>query len=202
MDVYVESNFVLELVLSQEQHESCKLILELAETGKAQLILPAYSIVEPYETMVRQAKKRAGVSNELAAQVKQLSRSKPYHDEIEALQRVTGLLIRSMDDEKESFRNTISRLLVISQIVPLDAQTFIKASKYQADHALSFQDSIVYASVLSHLVSSTSTAKCFLNRNSKDFDDPDIEETLKSYGCKMLFSFDQGYRYISNNIGE
>jgi len=200
MDVYVESNFVLELAFSQEQHESCNRIIELSENGKTQLILPAYSIVEPYETMLRHAKKRTEVSIDLAAQVKQLSRSKPYQDEIDALQKVTGLLVRSLDEEKESFRNTVNKLLAVSQIIPLDAKTFVNAGKYQTDNALSFQDSIVYASVLSHLSTSTSTAKCFLNRNSKDFDDPDIEETLNSHGCKMLFSFEQGYRYISSQL--
>jgi hypothetical protein len=150
--------------------------------------------------MVRNAKKRTEVSLALDEQVKQLSRSKPYHDELGELQRVTGLLARSLDEEKQSFRNTVNNLLAGSQFVPLDAQTFVDANKYQADHGLSFQDSIVYASVLRHLSTSTSTAKCFLNRNSKDFDDPDIEETLDSYGCKILFSFDQGYRYISSQI--
>jgi predicted nucleic acid-binding protein len=198
MDVYVESNFVLELVFLQEQHESCNRIIELVETGKANLIVPAYSIVEPHETMVRHAKKRMEVSAILDAEIKQLSRSKPYYEETDALQRATGLLVRSLDEQKERFHNTVNKLLAVSPIIPLDAQTFVNASKYQELHALTFQDSIVYASVLGHLSTSKSTAKCFLNRNSKDFDDPDIEETLNSYGCKMLFSFDQGYRYISS----
>jgi len=70
----------------------------------------------------------------------------------------------------------------------------------QVEHDLLPQDSIVYASVLDHMESSESTSKCFLNRNSKDFDDPDIVETLRKHGCKMLFRFDHGHGYITSQL--
>ena len=200
MDVYVESNFVLELTLLQEQHESCEKIIQLCEIGKIKLILPAYTLVEPYETIVRYAKQRIKISNDLAAEVKQLSRSKPYQEETEALQNLNGFLVRSLEEEKTRLRNTIDRLLAVTEIIPLDAQILSEASKYQFLHDLSPQDSIVYASVLQHLSNSDSTSKCFLNRNSKDFDDPDIEDALNKHGCKMLFRFDSGFGYISNKI--
>ena len=37
MNIYVESNFVLELALMQEQHDSCENILLLCENKKAHL---------------------------------------------------------------------------------------------------------------------------------------------------------------------
>lgn len=200
MDVCVESNFVLEITLLQEQYESCERIVELCESGKAHLVIPAYSLVEPHETIVRYAKNRTKISNDLAKEVKQLSRSKPYQEETDALQGVTGFLIRSQEEEKERLRITIERLLKGSTVVPLDSEILISARKCQLDHDLSPQDSIVYASVLKHLSTSSSEANCFLNRNSKDFDDPDIVDVLNGHGCKMLFSFDDGYSYISSQI--
>lgn len=200
MDIYVESNFVLELALEQEQHESCRQIVELSHAGKARLIIPAYSLIEPYERIVRYAKKRTRVANDLADEVKKLLRSKSYQEETDALQNVTGLLVRSLQEEKNRFRRTVDKLLAVSEIIPLEARVLLDADRYQIDHDLSVQDSVVYASVLTHLRASTSTDKCFLNRNRKDFDDPDIEETLNTHGCKMLFSFDKGYGYISSRI--
>ncbi len=44
--VYVESNFVLELVLEQEEFEYCQKILDLSSQQKINLVLPAYSLVE------------------------------------------------------------------------------------------------------------------------------------------------------------
>ena len=84
MNVYVESNFILEFALEQEQHASCEAILSLSERGHIRLILPAFSIAEPYETSVRRAKSRESLTNALAQEIRQLSRSKPYQDKIEA----------------------------------------------------------------------------------------------------------------------
>ena len=40
MNVYVESNFVLELALLQEQWTSCEAILTLCEAKSVQLVVP------------------------------------------------------------------------------------------------------------------------------------------------------------------
>jgi len=197
----IESNFVLELALLQKQHESCKKIMALCETGKTQLILPAYSLIEPYETTIRYAKERTKLSNELGKEIRQLSRSKPYQQQIDTMQEVTAFLVRSQEDEKERLRSTLNKLLTIAEVIPLKSEIISSALTYQAASDLSPQDSIVYASVLDHLRTSTSTHRCFLNRNSKDFDDPDIVDTLKNLACKMLFSFDHGYDFIANQIG-
>ena len=63
------------------------------------------------------------------------------------------------------------------------------------------QDAIVYASVIEHLNKSGEQRRCFINRNSKDFDNPDIEEALDRYSCRILFNFDAGFGYIKNQIG-
>ena len=41
MTVYVETNFVLELALGQEQSESCREVLRLAESDALVLAVPA-----------------------------------------------------------------------------------------------------------------------------------------------------------------
>lgn len=201
MHVYVESNFVLEVALVQEQHESCERLISLCEMGKIQLLVPAYSLVEPYETIIRFAKNRTRLSRELATEVRQLLRSKPYQEELDSLQNVTDLLLRTQDEEWDRLHNTRDRLLRITEVIPLTSTILTSAIEYQTNHDLSPQDAIVYASVLSHLSTSGSTSKCFLNRNSKDFDDPDIKQALNPYNCTMLFQFDHGWSYISSQVG-
>jgi hypothetical protein len=51
MNIYVETNFVLELAFVQEQVESCGAILGLCEAGRATLVLPAFCIAESYEAL-------------------------------------------------------------------------------------------------------------------------------------------------------
>lgn len=53
MIVFVETNFLLELVYQQEEHESCEAILALAEAGRIDLVLPAFSVAEARSTLLR-----------------------------------------------------------------------------------------------------------------------------------------------------
>ena len=48
MIVYVESNFVLEVALGQEESPSAESILVLAESSKIELVFPGFSLKETY----------------------------------------------------------------------------------------------------------------------------------------------------------
>jgi hypothetical protein len=199
MQIYVETNFVLELALLQEEHESCDGILSLCESGRSALILPAYSLVEPYATLMGYFKRRTRLSNDLAAEVKQLARSKPYREQVSISENVMALLIRSQEEEQTRLGETLSRLLKMAELIPLTPEILSAAIRHRADHGVSPQDSIVYASVLDHLQRSPPGQKCFLNRNSKDFGDSDMVKTLAAHECKMLFNFDDGHAYITHH---
>ena len=200
MNVYVESNFVLELALLQEQYEACENILSVCETDKAKLVLPAFCIAEPYETLGRRAKHRSNLSRDLVAELGQLLRSEPYREEVDTLQDVTNILIRSSEEDKQRLNHALDRVLSLAEVIPLERDILIAAIAYQVNLDLSPPDSIVYASVLHHLRAKTTAKSCFLNRNSRDFDDPDIVDTLDNYNCKMLPKFNSGYDYIQSQV--
>jgi hypothetical protein len=82
-----------------------------------------------------------------------------------------------------------------AEFIPLDARILEAAATFRPRYGLAGQDSIVLASVPAHLDLSKPDS-CLLNRNSKDFDDPDILERLQAYGCRFFSRFDSGLRYI------
>ena len=200
MNVYVETNFVLELAFVQEQHESCAKILSLCQTGRARLVLPAFCIAESYESLIRRAINRKQIANNLAAELRELSRSEPYVGEVDALHSVTGFLARSLQDEDHRLIKVLEQLLVVADVIPLEAGIVLDATRYREKFKLEPQDSIVYSSVLHHLGSTDRVESCFVNRNSRDFDDPDIVAALMDQGCKLLFRFDDGYGYIQHRL--
>ena len=51
---YVESNFVLELALEQDEAESCRDILSLCEAGRLDLVIPAFG-AKPFYALARSA---------------------------------------------------------------------------------------------------------------------------------------------------
>ncbi len=200
MNVYVETNFLLEVALVQEQHESCERIIGLCESGCATLLVPTFSIAECYENVIRRAKERGQIHKRLSEELAELSRSKPYKDKIDALQSITGLLVRSNDEEDKRLTAVLERVSKIAMLVPLEADIIAAANRRRATFKQP-QDSIVYCSVLHHLDSQGGAEGCFINRNSRDFSDLEIVESLKSRGCKMLYDFNKGWDYLSHGIG-
>jgi hypothetical protein len=71
---------------------------------------------------------------------------------------------------------------------------FYRAAGIQTALDMSVQDSIVLASVVHHLAETNPAESFFLNRNTKDFDDPNVREMLEEFGCKFFGRFDNGLR--------
>jgi len=200
--VYVESNFILELAFIREEYESCEQIIDLAKSNQVDLILPAYSIGEPYEAQVRREKRRVALHSQLIQEIKELSRSKPYSDFMKDSQEITDLLIRSNEEERKRLDVALSEILTLADIIPIEADVIKSAISFQNSLNLSPQDAIVYASVVTHLESTVSEPKCFLTKNAKDFVNPDIIEQLAAYDCKLLTKFEDGLGYIQSHVNE
>ena len=70
------------------------------------------------------------------------------------------------------------------------------------DCKLSDPDFIVLASVLTHLQAKRPTESCFLNRNSRDFDQAAVRARLAALGCKLFGRFDEGLNYIRQRLAQ
>ncbi len=200
MTVYVESNFVLEQSLQQEECDSCAEIVDLASNGRISLAVPAFSLAEPHVAILGKEKARSRLSNDLRHHLFELGRSKPHRAVPATFETLASVLIASAQFERDGLRDTISSLLQNAEVIPLDAPILRSASEIQVEFGMSGQDAIVLASVLSHLNLHHPLESCFLNRNSKDFDDPDILERLEARGRGFFGSFEAGRNYIVARI--
>ena len=200
MIVYVESNFVLELAFLQEEYENCLELLALAESRDIYLVLPAFSIGEPYEVWVRRSKQRRELRDQLSTAIRELSRSKPYQGFSCEFQELTNLLLRSGEEEKHRLDEVLDRILRTAEVIPISLQTIRASIILQKSRSLSPQDSIVYASILAHLAEASGDLRCFITKNSKDFVNPDIENELETHTCRLLTKFGAGLGYIRSQL--
>jgi len=200
MIVYVESNFVLELAFLREEHQQCEVILSLAESRDIDLALPAFSIGEPYEALERRLKQREELYRRLRAEIRELARSKPYQEPTQRFQELTDLLLKSIEEEKRRLDEALARVLSIAQVIPIDLDTIRAALTFQNSRNLSAQDSIVYASILTHLAGAGPGPHCFITKNSRDFVNPDIKNDLMIYKCRLLTAFSNGLGYIRSGL--
>lgn len=200
MKVYVETNFVLELVFQQEQFLACEQILQLCETGQAKLVIPAYSLAEPHEKLTRQAKTRRDIQQVLNTELQQLARTASYTNRINSIEDLASLLLQSTQDETKRFVEYRERFLNSVEIVALTADILTLAATYEQSYNLKPQDALVYASVITHLRQNRPAIACFLNRNSKDFESTDIVNELNQFNCRMISRFDRGYGFIQSQL--
>ena len=203
MNVYVETNFVLELAFQQEQYASCEEILNLCTKGLSRLTIPAYCLAEPHEKLKRQSTSRKELQRVLEVELGQLARTASYTTQTAHIQQdIARLLIQSTEEEKQRFNRYRDRLLQLAEVIPLTHEILKTASRYESAYDLTSQDALVYASVKSHLEQYKPEQSCFLNRNTRDFDTPDIVDDLSSHGCKMIPRFDDGCELIRSQASQ
>jgi len=111
MTVYVESNFVLEQALQQEQCDACDAIVDLAASGRISLVVPAFSLAEPHQALELKEKARNRLSNELQWHISELGRSRAYRAVPDDFGALVSILIRSAERERESLQDAIAGLL-------------------------------------------------------------------------------------------
>ena len=200
ISIYVETNFVLELVFQQGEYKSCEAILTLCQSHQVKLIIPAYSLVEPNEKLYRQAQKRTKLQEELNQELNQLQRSEVYRNRIQNLQDTANLIIASTQEERSRFSLYRNQLLDVAEIINLSQEILNHATLCESEYSLSAQDAVIYASVIHHLEETRPKQACFLNRNSRDFDSPDIVNSLQGFNCRMIPRFDHGLRFIKSQL--
>lgn len=120
MIIYVESNFVLEVAFAQEESHACEEILDLAEAGRVDLVLPAFSISEPYDTLKRREARRSKLHDDVARELGELRRTASYVEQVERLLGPLGLLVRSSGDETSRLDDALKRLVDMAELVSMD----------------------------------------------------------------------------------
>jgi predicted nucleic acid-binding protein len=202
MRVYVETNFVLQLTLEQDGNEytSCEQILSLCDSGKIQLVVPAFALAEVHNMLRANALRRKSSAEILQRELEQLNRSL-FFKQANDFSEVVGLLEKVAIEERQRLAVVRERLLRVAEIIPLDSNILSRAVDYEDSHTLRLapQDAIIYASILFHLDTSPPDVSCFLNRDNH-FSDGDIKNTLKQHNCTLILKFSDGYNYIQSQL--
>jgi len=201
MIVYVESNFVLEIALGQEEAASAGAILALAENGKIELVFPGFALSEPFATITHRDRERKRLSNTLAETVRQLRRSEPHQQTVSDLQFVPGILTGLAKKEMDLLQGTVKRLLSAGRSIELNSRIFEQAIVYQFMFDLSPQDGIIYAAIIADLLNQArKTPKCFISRDKRAFNDPSIMAELTSYNCQYVVNMSGTLSLIERSL--
>ena len=200
MIIYAETNFLLEIAYLQDGCESCREILALARQGKLSLVVPAFSLIEARQTWDRRSSEHNALQNQLQPIIRQLSRSEPFRTVTESSRELLTALGASGEDTRLRLEETIATLSTDATVLPLGAEIADRANQEELTLRLSPSDAVVYAAVVSHLENAPPGPKCFLNRDSKGFANPGMDNRFARFGCKVITSFERGLDFIRSEL--
>lgn len=124
MIVYVESNFILELVLGQEESTYADQILELAEAKRIHLTFPCFSIMEPFWTIQGRGKQRKSIQQSLNQELVQLQRSVYNQELVSLFQPLTKTIVDVEIKEMDMLEKTLGRLLQVGLSINITANIY------------------------------------------------------------------------------
>lgn len=193
MNVYVETNFLLEIAYEQEQEQACLDLLELVESSPSlQLAVPAFCYSEALWNLRGRRKERQALQRQMDLALREIGRTRSLKEHAKG--DLVGLLTQSIQDGETRLEDVRERLIHLGEVLPLTREVFLKAAELSESFGLQEPDAVVLATVLLDRKSS-STPGWFLTRNSKDFD-ASVEETLSTLDCTLMTSFDSGLARI------
>jgi predicted nucleic acid-binding protein len=160
--VYVETNFILELALQQEDADSAEELLRLSESGEIQLSVPAFSIAEAFASLAQRRAERNRVFDSIDRQARDLDRSRHQQSLVAGLRALATEMVSVSRQERDRLDSIILRLVRTANRIDTDRATYDLARYYVTAQDLSYQDAIVLASVVADLtIQASDQAKRF-----------------------------------------
>jgi hypothetical protein len=200
MNVYVESNFCLELAFQQEQAAEAEQLLALAEAGKIDLVFPAFCVCEPYSTLTYYQRQRTILVDEFNRHFRQLDRSPPHQPVVASAKPVIASVLDVGRVQADLLGDVVERMLKCGRSIPLNLALHQRARGYETTLALGPQDAIVASCVLNDLKSlgAPADSHVFVSTNSDDFGP--IKGEFETRGCKYLPKFRAAVQWIGSKI--
>jgi predicted nucleic acid-binding protein len=200
MIVLVESNFVIELGFLQEECEDADRIVELAERHAIELVVPAYSLGEPYDMLIRRRNDRRSTLDKLRRELQTASRSRGFADLREMSEKATDAFAATATHERNGLDGVVRRLIACATVTALSKDIITNSFAAQVRYELGPQDSLVFASVDEFVRASGPGPKLFINKNHKDFLTTEIQDHFGQFECKLLPQFASAREYIEKGL--
>ncbi|HWS83878.1 MAG TPA: hypothetical protein VN207_06420 [Ktedonobacteraceae bacterium] len=204
MVICIESNFVLEIALEQEQSSAARSIISLAESRQIELAYPSFVLSEPFESIMRARREHNGLQASLIKAFNYLKRSEPYKRIMLDFEPMISTLENAYGRQMDLLDTAFDQLIGVGRYISINTPSYREALMYRRSLELSPQDSIIYSAVVADLKGQPQDEeKCFLSRDRKAFGrDPDhgVKVELGKYNCRYISSFTQGLDFIWSSL--
>lgn len=202
MNVYIDTNVVLEAVLEQPEHAAVGELLALAEQGSIQLAVPVFVMYELENKLRRLSAMHQNLVVLFRGHAQSLVVANPEMagEGIAAANRMVDSFLSEEAGAQDRWDSLCSRLAACSQVLPLTAAAMDAAIHLQADTRLHLQDAVVLATVLEDALNA-SGARIIVSRDEGWGADEALRDRLKGCDCELIGSIGGAIRHIRKRLG-
>lgn len=198
MRLYVESNFVLELVFGQSESDYCKQILSLSPEYN-ELCIPAFSLFEPHFTLRQRSKDRDQLARVIAAEAKQLERSEHYRVGPYTQVRDIGSDFLKMSEYFESAYEQVSAdIRRVARLIALDSTIVEIAHDIRERRPFSRMDAVVLASIITDLSRFPTPSSCFVTTDDSFAVAAAALPEIRSENCTVKSRFSDALHFVTH----
>jgi len=207
MIVVVETNFIVELVLQQEQSQACEAIAALCSSSShLRMVIPAFAVAEAGMLLERRKGERRKLVSDLPAHAREMGRTKSLRRVAEIVEELRADLVQAELEEASRWLDLRLRLEDEVEIIPLTGATFAETISIQIGREIEqLPDAIVLASLKGFLEeelrASTAPAPVLFVSKDNVFGTPAVLKQLAALGCTYVNSFVNAEARIRSHIG-
>jgi hypothetical protein len=209
MIVYVESNFILELVLEQEEAQAVNEIVTMAESSQLELVFPIFALIESFNRIISNGEERKKLYNDqLNKQFGQLQRSELHKSFAPTFQSISNELLNIKNIEMRAIEAAMPRLIKVARSLDITSSIFEQAVQKYQKNIFKLGDALIYAAIINDLqLQSHNEPKYFLSRDIKAFGKEnayqgDIKMELQGYNCDYIPKFEDGLKRIQSKLAQ
>ncbi len=200
MKVYMETNFILELVLRQEEDTAAIELLELAEAGSVKLRIPTASLIEAGAVCQHRNADRDRFDRVVAAFDMQGRRSGHLRDATLAVDKSLSSFADAVRREASVLDEVANRLSLLNAFIDLNAGMISRAMFRTGVQDLRMRDAVILEAVLSDLSREVRDDSFFVSRDA-DFSEHDVRSELLALGCVQVSTFKTALAKIHPRLG-
>jgi hypothetical protein len=206
MIVVVETNFIVELVVQQEQSRACEAIVALcSSTENARLVTPAFAIAEAGMVLERRkGERRRIIQVDLPRHAHDMGRAKPLRRVEEMIGELSDELAQAEIEEASRWLEFRSQLGTEVEVIALTQSILDEALAVQLGSEVEqFPDALVLASVTSFLSgireADVHVPAYFVSRDDDAFQSKVILDRLKKLRCTYINSFENTLKRLQHS---
>lgn len=206
MIVVVETNFIVELVLQQEQSQACENIVALCwSNSHLRMVIPAFAVAEAGMLLERRKGERRKRVSDLPSHAREMGRTKSLRRVAEIVEELRADLVQAELEEASRWLDLRLRLDGDEvEIIPLTSATFAETIAIQIGREIEqLPDAIVLASLKGFLEelrgSGTDVPVLFVSKDNV-FGTPAVLKQLGALRCTYVNSFVNAEARIRSHI--